>query len=114
MSQYPVKIEIRGGFGGLQTWTEAGGNNLNGTPYVSQEFHESQLSAERAEVERLRKVAIALDDACVTWNFVLNLDNPKESINELIKWETTIALDPAVSEQARILRDTYKTKEGDK
>jgi hypothetical protein len=43
---------------------------------------------------------------CIGWNET----NPKKTLADLISWEVQVALDPAVSEAAAKLRDTYKAE----
>ena len=41
-------------------------------------------------------------------NYPNTYDGAMQAINDLIRWHEMVALDPAVSEEARKLRDTYK------
>ena len=52
----------------------------------------------------------AVIDACVVNCIGWHENDPRKTIQDLISWEVAIALDPQVSEEARKLRDTYKTE----
>ncbi len=73
----------------------------------------AEVEKEKRIVDRenaeLRKWKDAIDDALVCCEMVASED-PRESLHRLISWEVMVALDPAVSEDARKLRDTYKAE----
>lgn len=69
------------------------------------------------KLDRLRKVSeetgknifqLALEEEMVLIGDGRNWDDPVFMINQIISWHVMVALDPAVSEEARQLRDTYK------
>lgn len=74
---------------------------------------EQQQQADNAELATRLRAAEAwrteVDAWLVNWLMVAS-DDPKESIQRLVQAEVQVALDPAVSEFAAELRDTYKAR----
>ncbi len=55
----------------------------------------------------LRQWRAALEEACIVSWSPIDESDPQGTLNKLIAWEQTIALDPQVSRAAAELRDTY-------
>lgn len=69
---------------------------------------QADLAAERERAEKAETYKIALEDAAVCdWIEDKHWSDPKHLIAAIIDFNQKIALDPAVSKEARELRDTY-------
>jgi len=62
----------------------------------------AQVRRQHAEIERLKAWRDTVDDMLTVCHMVAS-DDPRESINRLINWHCSVALDPAVSSDAAAL-----------
>ncbi len=74
------------------------------------ETEENLQTVQPVEPKRPVTWAEAVMDACAVWFISVDpdKDNPRAVLRNLIEMEVSAALDPAISQQAAALRDTYK------
>lgn len=67
------------------------------------EYRSEPTHVEGEKLEPVNPWHGAVMDACAVAHLIGHADNPRQTINDLINWHVQVALDPAVSEQAREL-----------
>lgn len=85
---------------------------LTGLKFSDRNWHALKSRAEEAEAKlaAYEKFKDAVEDAASDWHCFDGDPSPREILKRVIKMNVIAALDPAVSEEAQKLRDTYKAE----